>query len=862
MTFNRARSVEELYDAVAEYELVIAPDAPLASAINRRLDVPHFGTFATTPRRLAAGRRERAEDRTAFLELVAQTEYDWKSVSYAIGNVLQCWEHQGSPRAILEYEEYADEVTRAVVDILANLQTTSRRLSEHDIDASSVAVVGESQLTSLERQILPDEYESVPLFTEASFDRPPFNIFESSADIVDAILDTVDSDTAERVAVVLERNSRYSALIESALEGNDIPYYGGPGFVDDPQHRGFITLCRTSYRGTETTVGEVTSLLTQLGTTVDIDHAEKRLHAVDIPETEWITSYCDSLESWTFSEALERYETQIDSSLDRFHEELRNLSIEDAIVTEDRLDELSYYLQSYDVPIDRENEGVLLADAKSSGYVDRPVVFHVGLDEDWTHNPPQRPWVDTETQFERYLGQFQLLLQSGVEQYYLVQDTAGGQPVTPCLYFSELLDEEYDQFSDLESVTHTRPRSQATAGFDREETDIAAEPVEQISNSSLSTYVNSPRDYFFDRLVDSPDRDYFREGNLFHDFAEFYVDHPAVIQAASVETVVELMLDDARAFFSETDRPLRRRKFRLGVETIIEYLDDQRPFDDDFLTPSSGWGGNFFAEYFGKPNDSGLTERWFADTSLGIKGKIDLIAAPDHLVDFKSGTKNSQRDIVKNAVIGPPADTPDFQAPLYLCYYRTQRPAEPIEFTFFHFLETLDELVAGTHDITDSLTTVTYYPWTFDEHIGSRTAYEALLEGYKDCVATFEDLGFQAYESIMSDLQFPATTDREDLRTSDFTTTFTAAVAETTSPGVDAEKGVDQAIRLLNGIRQSTFFREDLDAFETFVTDTLAELNAYRAGEDRFPIDGMAGEPNYRRVNHRDLLLEGNFGDE
>jgi len=111
--------------------------------------------------------------------------------------------------------------------------------------------------------------------------------------------------------------------------------------------------------------------------------------------------------------------------------------------------------------VDRENEGVLLADAKSAAHVDRAVVFYLGLDEGWTHSSPRRPWVDRDQEFERNIRQFQLLLQNGVDQYYLVQDTAGGTPVTPCLYFEELFDEEFDRFSDLDSLRHSRASNDA-----------------------------------------------------------------------------------------------------------------------------------------------------------------------------------------------------------------------------------------------------------------------------------------------------------------------------------------------------------------------------------------------------------------
>lgn len=118
MPIDRARSLQTLYEEVADYDLVVVPDNALADALTRRVETPQFGTFATTPRRLAAGRRERAEDRLAFLEVIDQTDRDWKAVAYAVGNVLQCWEHEGDPAAVLEYDAYADETTEAVVEIV------------------------------------------------------------------------------------------------------------------------------------------------------------------------------------------------------------------------------------------------------------------------------------------------------------------------------------------------------------------------------------------------------------------------------------------------------------------------------------------------------------------------------------------------------------------------------------------------------------------------------------------------------------------------------------------------------------------------------------------------------------------------
>ena len=859
---QRAKSVDKLYEEVSDYGLVLVPDAPLASAINRRIDEPHFGTFAITPRRLAAGRREQAEDRIVFLEAIEQTDYGWEEIAYNVGNILQCWEHQGSIDAISDFDTYVDETTCDIVDLIATLRTPSRQLSEFSIDdGQSAVVVDYEQFTTFERSILPDDFDRVDLFTDEAFDYPDFHIFDSPTEIVDALLATITPANAENVAVVLDAGSQYSSLVESAFEAADIPFYGGPGFIDDPHHRAFVQLLRTAFRGSATTVADVRPVLTQMGVTVPIDHNEKRLAAVDIPAVVWLSEFTTTVESRTFADTLAAYEQETGVELARFDQELADIGLADSLVTSDRVDDLAYYLQTYDVPVDRENEGVLLADAKASGFVDRPVVFFLGLDDDWTHSAPQRPWVDTEAQFERYIRQFQLLLQSGDRQYFLVQDAAGGQPVTPCLYFGDLLDAEFERFSDLDSVEHTRTPRTDDGGFEQESIDVESETVDTISQSSLNTYVNSPRDYFFSRLLDIPDQERFVEGNLFHDFAEFYVNHPAVVEETDLGEIVDFMLDEAGPFISSADEPLKRREYRIGLETIIAYLDGHGPESDGFLTSTSGWGTNDFEEYFGESLDSPLTERWFEDSVLGVKGKIDLVQAPDCLLDYKSGTKKSEYKVVKRSAIDPPADTPNFQAIMYLSYYRTIRPDEPLEFTFFHFLETMDDVIAGDASIEDALSTVSYYPFTFDEYVGSRDAYDGLCDHYNDCTETFEDLGYQAYSDIMDQLAFPETTEKDELRASTFAEEFTAAVDTATAESVDAEKGCDQAIRKLNKARQRTFFREDLDAFEGFVDERLSELNQRRAGEERFPIGGLAGEPNYRRVDNRDLLVRGERGE-
>ncbi len=869
MSLNQSKSIDRLYHEVADYDLVIVPDSPLADALNRRLKRPHFGPFAITPRRLATRRRETAEDRTAFINVIGETDLSWKEVAHTVGNVLQCWEYHGTADAILEYNGFDTQATRTVVDGISSLQTSSRLLEDYEIDIDtdgSVAVVGERQLTNLERSILPTDYKPIDRFTEESFDLPPFRIFESPAAIVNAILNTVTRDNAADVGIVLDANSDYSTLIESALETAGIPHYGGPGFMDNRDHRAFLQLLRCTTAGSDTRVQSVKSLLSSLGATVSVKHDKKRLTTVDDPEINWLRDFssqgCDSsnqgVNTLTFTETLEAYENRAGQTLEVFREELRILGLLEEPITTDRIEQLAFYLETYEVPIDRENEGVLLADAKSASFVDRPVLFYVGLDEGWTYDSPNRPWVDRDEEYERNIDSFQSLLQSGVAQHYLVQDTTGGSPVTPCLYFSELLTEEFERFSDLASKYHTRTDQTAGDGFSREPINADIEPkrIETVSQSSLNTYANSPRDYFFGRLVETPEKHYFVEGNLFHDFAEFVVNYPGFVDDVRLEEVVDVMIEEIHPFHREINLETQRTRYRIGLETLCEYLEEHTPVETAFLTPSSGWGTNFFAEYFNRDVDSPATERWFNDEKTRLKGKIDLVQSPTQLVDFKSGSRNTASQVMKHASIDEPSDKPNFQARCYLTYWRQHHPDQPLEFTFFHFLETLDDVVAGDVTLEDCLTTVTYRPTAFGEFVQSQAFFDELCEeAANDCNKTFSKTDYVTYVAVFDTHTIPRTQDADEIADSPFGEALLETLIDDVGDYKYVRKGCMQACRHLCGYRKSGYFVEDLDKFERFVDEQLEQLNRYRRGDDRFPIEGRAGEPNYRYVNNREMLL-------
>jgi hypothetical protein len=76
--FLRAKPVDNLYKEIADLDLIVVPDALLASAHNRRLDRQHLERSRS---RGADSQRDGVRippNRLVFLEIVAETDLDWK----------------------------------------------------------------------------------------------------------------------------------------------------------------------------------------------------------------------------------------------------------------------------------------------------------------------------------------------------------------------------------------------------------------------------------------------------------------------------------------------------------------------------------------------------------------------------------------------------------------------------------------------------------------------------------------------------------------------------------------------------------------------------------------------------------------
>jgi len=429
--------------------------------------------------------------------------------------------------------------------------------------------------------VLPDSYDAIDPFVDAEFDLPEFHVFDGPTAIVDTVVENVTPETADDVAVIMDSGGEYPALVESAFEAADIPFYGGRDSPTTRPSARTSDCCGRAHsdcghasamfdRSSPISVAHPPSSTTRSSSTNSITRSSVRCR-----------SSVALSRDYTFGETVSTFEDWSGQTLDAFHEELRELGLHDERVTNGSVDDLEFYLQSFDVPVERDDSGVLLADATAAAYVDRPVVFYLGMDVDWT--PCSRPSVDRRRLEGRAVPstvpdsppeRSRSVLSGTRDERRPARHTVSLLPRPPR---RRLRDDRRPA-----AHPHTRLSSDGDAGFEKEDVDVAPSEIDVVSQSSLNTFVNCPRDYYFDRIVDNPDRDYFQKGNLFHDYAEFYVNHPDVVEGTDRSELVDLMLAEMRPYVPDVEREPLETEFEIGLDTIEQFVVADPPTNREY----------------------------------------------------------------------------------------------------------------------------------------------------------------------------------------------------------------------------------------------------------------------------------------
>lgn len=847
MSLPKARSLDQISHAIEGSDRVIVPDTALSEALRSRIGQPQEGSTIYTPRQLM---HEEAgpEDLLEHEEMVETVidHHDTDIEKDIVEELIDCWGQEGSLSALKSYKRFDNGLIETVNTVISGSMTVYG-LFENTVLTQSVTVIDPDRLSVLERSIIPDDVKTITTVTQEKTQIAPFHVFTKRHDLLKAMVDVIEAYDSSNVGIVVEKETELHRQARSCLHAHDIAIISDEARVPDPVRR-ILTVLDKALQNHSLTVGEVASCLP-----LDETLPEKLHHAslsdLTITAAEEARNLLSTIANSTIHEAVSTLADQgmmIPSDLWSLIED----DIGDMAVTAETVQQLRAQCRSRQWI--EQDEGVVLVDPTQQTHIDRSIVMFLDMSEAWTDVTARKPWIDMKNQYETQYDTITALLQAGDRQFYFVEDQRGDEPVSPCHVLQDYL--AIDRFTDYDHKRMQMPEHSADPF-----TVVGSEPTRKrpqtISQSDLNTLVSCPRAYLMSDLVDERDRIWYRRGTLLHDFAEFCAAHPETVEDEGLEPFVSFILEELRPFSSKEQEPIIQTKIRHGLARIKQYIEavETEPISIGGYQDMS-WATNSIAEAFDKPIGTSQTEQYFSDEVLGISGLVDFIPCRDTLVDYKSGSQRSVSAVVRSANIDLFDDDPDFQVIMYLTYHRHHRPEEQLRFTFFHFLENIEERLGGSDEIEQLMTTIIYHPQSFAETLQTEQFFEALkgdVAASNDRRKTLEKLGHHQFAQLIDDADLPQAYETDVVRESSFYEDLLSTARTEIGDYTYVENGCEKIIKRMVRLRKQRLFAGDLDRFEEFVEVWLANL--HRWNQERFPV----GDADLDELNNRDLVLRG-----
>lgn len=700
----------------------------------------------------------------------------------------------------------------------------------------NLAIVAPHQFTELDKKVLPDNYETIRPFKNKTVDLPKFKVFNSTTEITKAVLDKIKEFDPRDVAVVMEKDSDYRHLLEAQLRSNDIPYMLTKDISENEVVRKFLNLIRISFYRSGTKIKEIRSLAKE---EVKPEEEEYFLHSSEDPVKELL----NKIPQIKFRELLE--DDYFEENLEKLREQLEALDLLEKKISLERLNILIYYLETFDIKIKSAGQGVLIASPFNSTYIDRPVIYYLGMDSSWTPETPTKPWIDEKDHDKRNIKDFKILLQNGEKRYFLIKNREMNQPITPSFYFNEFTDENIEYFTDMRHELKYYLLEEPGKPFNKQKIETENEKIDMMSQSTLNELVRCPKDLFFDELTEQPDKMYFRRGRVFHDLAEFIVNHPEMKDKE--EEILQKMSEELSPFLEDHQKDLMKTKFRVGLKNLNDFLQHQEPEIEKLKGYEKRYTDNIFAEFFEKELNTKSTEVSFYNEDIGAKGKVDLIQASDHLIDHKTGRKKSIYQLMRRSDTEETDDKPDFQAKMYLAHHRQHYPNKKIDFTYYHLLDNERDVISGEGDYSNNIVKIEYYPKRFNEIVHKKDMFEWLLSS-KNRKKVLNKLEYQNYRSFFQERDIPELKKDEILK-HEITLEFIDHCQEKIGSYKYVKKACKSIMKKLVKFRNTRYFKNDIDEFEEFLQQQIELYNRYK--ETDFPV----GDIDIDEIENKDLVI-------
>jgi len=719
---KRAKSIDEIFQEVKGYDLVVTNDAALATALNARIEDPVVGFFAMTPKQIAAVVAADFLNGGTVGELEAisivceETGMGPKHVHSEIDNIKEIREHTKDVIGNL-YSRSARTVYRSYEKV----NTIERAMALFDPDKSDffkgkrVAAVCVDWFNDLDKHFLPIGCDIIEVYGDGEYSIDTVYCIGNDRQIAESVASIIPPEDAEDYAIVLDSASPLTEAFRCAFYRRGIHFINSMGVRDLSQIRDFLQFVTLSLTYDTLRVRHVRELFSNFNSKINESKDMYLLCKLTddelSPSARRLRALMAGIRGSTFLEAAD---ILWPDGQPQVRMVLGEMGMQDSKITAQGVNWLSYAVDNIaelehneQIP-DYEREGVLLADVNRSVYIDRPVVIYAGMGHEWDCKVRSQKYLDMERESEIAAEKLSVILQQGARRIYCANLAKGGKPSRPCLMFDTLFSKPCDRFRDICGEVVEGPWVAETESVlpSHGAVDVSAECLDDaFSKSSFDKFMSCPMAYFFNRFIKTSDNEATAFGDLIHMFAETYVCYPEEVRSLGVDHFVDMVSGTYSGLSSPMMEEVDTDRIRVAMANTMAYIDtlgiSGQPMNVDNGTRKHP---NIFIEALGKEKSSEICETSDKMTRYPVHGHFDLFW-DGTVVDYKTGKPKSATEMCELMDESERHEYgPEYQPLIYLAL--AMADGSPGRFRQFYMMDNDMESLSEGYDIRRSVRSV------------------------------------------------------------------------------------------------------------------------------------------------------------
>ncbi|MFP4402666.1 MAG: PD-(D/E)XK nuclease family protein, partial [Candidatus Nanoarchaeia archaeon] len=846
---RKAKSIEELYEEVKDFDLVITNDAPLNTALNRLINKTHLGEFALTSKMIGSKYSnyifEEEQLKLPQIVMLVQQQFNLnlKEALFHTKNIFAIWQYVGTLDKCIDY---ASQREVSIIEFLKKLP--SYQLSMQNMDLSflqknNIAVIGEELFNELDTKVLTHNYTPISMFKDnEEHTLDTVYMFESQKDIVDRVVSMITTKNQNSVAIALDIESDYLPLLKAKLINNNIELNEKLLLAQEFRTREFLSIVESLF----TLHNNITKDFIPIGSIfgIEIDTVYENSYFVQAcsvsSSARALYKLLIELKHKTFQELIQTLHDYTITLPKKLIQVLQDLKLYESVITYSRFLDLKYFIENFDEEIETNKRGVLLIDAKNSIYINRDIIFYVGVDHSWVKTIDKQDYIDTQQELDKNVTSFEILLQQGQERFICVPKSYKGEDVTPPYYFNFLYNTNVEKYSqdlfEIKYITNNFESNNYVANSNSIKNSAQNIELDAISNSALNKFSQCPKKYSYSKLIQSADKEHFLKGNLIHAFAEFYFNHKEFVLKKNLDEFVQFILKQLELFSNPLQNEMLQTQITLACKSVIEFIDsltiDENMNIEHSKQVSKKNQENIFANHYNLEIYKHNAELEFKDTVLQLLGIIDLAVNDSLIIDYKTGKKKKPSDIVERSNFKEIVTQCDFQPLVYLSTLRKITPNQNLDFWYnFPMIDMYEKIMNKKKE--DNTVKVHYISSSFEDYFFSNECFSFFYKNSPKYAIPILDIlkDFSFFQKLeISDESIKDTDSLSKNYLEEFYSNLVGLGLK------DMKTNKDSSLKVLKNIfnfkytknkfkKEVFYFKEDIEEFEEYVKESVEKVN-------------------------------------